>query len=263
MFSLGEEPAKLEKNSVENPLLIPEESFTWHLLLCHMDSLITIPPFDHTTITSLLYAAEKYQIEVVLDWFHEEVERVPFNYQDISPPHIMEHPLLILFLSTHHNMPNLSRLALRELIRCDGNLLNEDVDIDIALYRYIISLRGERIAWFCSSFMRIIGIEQQRVAPPPQARPVGELNSLFYTTVIQCQSKGQCQCQGQWSSCQIFWIAKVIEAMRTTPSWRAFGTVYKSYTCRKEWSCHLQRKFDETMAQALVKEEELLDLPNW
>lgn len=244
MFAPRREATTSEQNPMKMPLLVTENSSIWHLLLCHIDPVHIAPAFDRTTISALLLAAEKYQFKVVLDWFEAEIKKVPFNRKDNPLPYILQHPLLIFSLAIRYEMTTLVKAALRELVQCNEKLLKEHVDMTIPMYQYVISLREQRIAWFCCSFLDIVGAlaEKKEVSNHPFHSPQ--------------------QCLHPWTNAKTLWIVQVTQAMRSTPNWKAFTAECSSYTCCNEWGIIFQKRLNEKEAEALVMEEELPDFPD-
>ncbi|KAG8817654.1 hypothetical protein FRC18_000414 [Serendipita sp. 400] len=135
--------------SVMKPLHLSEDRATIDLLLRHIDPVRVTPNLDSDTVFGLLEASKKYEIRTVGPWFNDQITRENYNNNNDNEEVnvlIRGRPLRLFRIGEELNLPDVSRIALREILKGHSNvLLDENAGpISPRLWRYIISLRMER-----------------------------------------------------------------------------------------------------------------------
>ncbi|KAG8753991.1 hypothetical protein FRC14_005490 [Serendipita sp. 396] len=138
------------QGTARKPLVVTETAVVLEGLLEQIDPKTLKPAFDNDTIIDVLEAARKYQVSIVLDRFQQKMnsERDLRNSSRQSGL-LYSRPLVVLHIALQHEMPEVGRWALRELMRCSAKLIEEDdVEIAVKSFKYIQRLRRERIQYF-------------------------------------------------------------------------------------------------------------------
>ncbi|KAG8753112.1 hypothetical protein FRC14_006421 [Serendipita sp. 396] len=138
------------QGTAQEPLLVTETAVVLEGLLEQIDPKTLKPVFDNDTIIDILEAARKYQVSIVFDRFRQKIssERDLRNSSRQSGL-LYSRPLVVLYIALQHEMPEVGRWALRELMRCSAKLIEEeDVEIAVKSFKYIQRVRRERIQYF-------------------------------------------------------------------------------------------------------------------
>jgi hypothetical protein len=100
-----------------------------------IDPRLHTPPIDRDTIHDLLQMAHKYQSNSILQWFEQEalVERINHTTQSKSESLLATYPKLLLSLAIRFDLRETAKIALKELVGCDYNVLIEN-QIQLALH---------------------------------------------------------------------------------------------------------------------------------
>jgi hypothetical protein len=122
------------------PLKLAEDHLTIEQFLCHIDPAKETPQLDWQRVTSVLEAADKYQVISITKWFEKEVFQLTSSTGFTALPH----PMLCLQLGRRYNLTEIVRLSLRELIKCPLSEITGESPIESMILKRIISLRAER-----------------------------------------------------------------------------------------------------------------------
>jgi len=267
MFAISNHASSPAAINNEQPLVMEEDALTLSLLLRHVDPLKESPPIDATTISRLIRAANKYQIDSVIQWFSKQVFSTPQMIL-LEPPSINNkywrdikwfsaresafiyiNPLLVLSISEQWCLDQVSRRALQVLAAAPSTTLQIDgVATSYNMFRHILKLREQRISWY-----------QERVE--------------------QCRSKFPVDRRSKCPECRvgfIEWILICTRSIQSTPGWDSIRHSKSSLdkeceACKKagfhaSWSWN-SRKFDWAIdfdgweRDAMAMEAQLPDLP--
>lgn len=257
-------------NTINNdrPLLMEEDGGTLSLLLRHIDPLVETPGIDAATISDLIRAANKYQIDSIVKWFQKQVFSTPQTVL-LEPPSIHNkywrdikwfsaresafiylNPLLVLSISEQWGLDQVSRRALQVLAAAPVTSLQvEGVATSYNMLRHILKLREQRVTWY-----------QERIE--------------------QCRNKfSGDQKRSKCPDCRVGfveWILACIKAISTCPGWDSIRHSKSSLdkeceVCKKaglntNWSWNSRRfdwaiDFDTWERDAMAMEAQLPELP--
>ncbi|CCA77123.1 hypothetical protein PIIN_11106 [Serendipita indica DSM 11827] len=141
----------------EKPLVLTESSQLVQMLLDVVNPNAPSPPLvlakpvdlcrflmglidpNESPFVYLLEAAHKYRIPCIFRWFEKEAIRAQVNEEnrEETPAILDKCPVFVLACARQHNLPQIGRLAIRELVKRPSLLLDEDVDLPPKLYRGI------------------------------------------------------------------------------------------------------------------------------
>ena len=142
-------------NSVDNtqPLPVEEDAATLEELLQFSDPAKPMPPIKRETVSKVLRAAHKYQIDKFITHFAQSAGQGPrcaCGSED-NQSLLSTKPMFVLSLAEQYKLPDLARLALRELIVMPMNkLLAGNPGISADMWLHLMQLRQKRIDWFLS-----------------------------------------------------------------------------------------------------------------
>ena len=136
-------------NSSSEPpeLKITEESTTINRLLRFFDPNKKILPIDYSDQTAtvrLFEAARKYQVDQVFDWWEKEiqVESVSKGWKEL------DNPMQVLALVSRYHLPQVARVALRQLISAPSSEMQSSISFESGLFYHLIQLREQRVRWY-------------------------------------------------------------------------------------------------------------------
>ncbi|KAG8807672.1 hypothetical protein FRC17_004326 [Serendipita sp. 399] len=132
--------------SLSQPIHVEEESGTLDLLLRHLDPTKVTPNLDPETIFELLKASKKYQIATIAQWFNNQLTiQDDSNNREVGIV-IRNQPMRLLIIGEQLDLPQVSRIALRQLVKANWcNLFGiHDESISPRMWQHLIFLRMER-----------------------------------------------------------------------------------------------------------------------
>lgn len=258
MFELPQSNGNVQST---NPLPLTEPSETIELLLQHMDPKMTALKLEKGTIVDLLEVARKYQVPTVTTWIQEEIQvkKVYVLSQNHGSSLLLKSPLLILYCALRFDLPNLGRLALKILARCDTAFLkSSNPAIELRHYLYVMSLRKRRIELF-TSFVRELTVLKPREIPQP-----------FHPYVITKLDASRVVC-ATCASARASWAFALQCAVNQEPSWdsflRAYETNVGTSTCLNckttSWADYYREFLNRWKPEANRIEKELPEWPDW
>jgi BTB/POZ domain len=234
-------------------LLLKEPSITVEPLLRHIDPNET-PDIEISTITAVLEAARFYRIPLIIRWFESEVvavRRSKFR-GEIEPCFMEKHPLLVLALAHKFGLMDLTQSAMRELITCDAELWDEDIDaaIDGRLVLYCRGLRDKRIELYVEL---VESLTQHELS---NAKKIKDHNDETCMSCTVTRAK---------------WTYSMLSSIIRRPEWSSFLAKYdeeiEPYSCPHEnlWPDHKRKILQKWMNvnQPPRFERNLLSFPEW
>jgi hypothetical protein len=123
-------------------LCLTEDANTVATLLLFIDPAKNTWPLSWSTVESFLGAADKYQVLGAVDWFKREVQAAILQCRNLE--YALQHPMLCLGLSIRYKLPDISRFALRELIKYPIKNIMLHPSVDSRMMRHLFELRAER-----------------------------------------------------------------------------------------------------------------------
>jgi hypothetical protein len=123
-------------------LSLTEDSTTLETLLSFIDPTKKNPPLEWKSVESFLIAAEKYQIMGATDWFDREVREELLQRR--KREYGLQDPMTCLRLATYFSLPELSRFALRDLIKYSIEDIDYHQAVDGRLMYHLFKLRTQR-----------------------------------------------------------------------------------------------------------------------
>ncbi|KAG8807127.1 hypothetical protein FRC17_004640, partial [Serendipita sp. 399] len=138
MFALGVAGAPQE-------LTVPEDSATLDFFLRFVDPKKKNPALEFDDLPKLLELARKYQLDDVTEWVKQWISENPATIMEKMDFVSTSRAAEILDLGTVYDVPNLSRYALRVLIKASMTALATSSAPTSPLYAHLMKLRAERI----------------------------------------------------------------------------------------------------------------------
>jgi hypothetical protein len=135
MFDLG------NSGRDHNALTLTEDHETLERLLAHIDPAKDPLDVQWSQITSVLTAADKYQVKGIFKWFEKEVALQVVQSSSFE----LEHPMLCLDIACRYGLLTVKRLALRQLIKCSISEIRNDSICNQVPFEPLHSLRLARI----------------------------------------------------------------------------------------------------------------------
>jgi hypothetical protein len=123
-------------------LSLTEDSTTLETLLSFIDPTKKNPPLEWKSVENFLIAADKYQIVGATDWFDREVREELLQRR--KREYGLQDPMTCLRLATYFSLPELSRFALRDLIKYSIEDINYHQAVDGRLMYHLFKLRTQR-----------------------------------------------------------------------------------------------------------------------
>jgi BTB/POZ domain len=158
MFGMAEHAT--DSSSVDNaqPLVMEEDSETLQELLLSIDPSKAMPPINPSTIEKVVRAAHKYQIEKFITYFSYVVRQGPTCACAVHCGEFLsKNAALVLSLAKRYDLPDLARLALRQLIvEPMDTLLASSPAISVKMWPRLLRLRKQRTEWFLAYIDRIV-----------------------------------------------------------------------------------------------------------
>jgi hypothetical protein len=144
---------------LDGVLVLEETSAVLEAFLAHIDpkTLDTYALFDVATIAETLAVAEKYEVDIILQRFENEItgsrtEVGRKGTQVTSVPKrsalLCSNPLLILYLGETYGLPKVAQEACRMLAGCSSSLIKPDMledKLNYYSYYYVTKLREDRV----------------------------------------------------------------------------------------------------------------------
>jgi hypothetical protein len=115
---------------------------TLGILLSFIDPAKKNRPLRWKTVESFLSAADKYQIKGAVEWFEREVQAELL--QRCDEEYGLQDPMTCLGLSLRYNLPEVSRFALRDLIKYPIEDIKQHPAVDGQSLLHLFELRAER-----------------------------------------------------------------------------------------------------------------------
>ncbi|PVF93742.1 hypothetical protein CPB86DRAFT_789749 [Serendipita vermifera] len=220
MFAVGDGAQKQEMTTLY------EDYATLEYFLCHIDPAKETPQLDWDRMEGTLQAAEKYQVNNVLKWFEKEAT------QSLTAPNypLLSDPTLCFALARRYDLHMITRLSLRQLIKCQLSKIMESPYIDGLLLKRILCLRAERTQ---------VLVDLIRDCP-----------EVPYKRNPECTYCNQLK----YLESHIGWKWSAMRAIVTEPSWSGILSGIKKY-------CHcVPLKNEKTREKARKLEEEIPEL---
>jgi hypothetical protein len=123
-------------------LCLTEDANTVAALLSFIDPAKETRTLDWDTVELFLDAADKYQILGAVDWFKREVQANILQRRNLE--YALQYPMLSLGLSIRYNLPEISRFALRDLVKSPIKGIELHPAVDSRMMRHLFELRAER-----------------------------------------------------------------------------------------------------------------------
>jgi hypothetical protein len=190
-----------QRNATPQSVPLTELSSTVELFLIHLDPNALAPHIDPKTIEELMVMAHKYQTNVIIRWFEQEVfvQRAANNDQKAQGSFLSTHPALTLSLASRLDLTRTRDLAMAERLGCSSDLVADGINtLPNATYRAIIRHRKLRIQRYEK------WIDLLAIGGDPREVPI---------TCIRCSSKAT-------------WILRMSRSVQNSPSWSSFSKAY-------------------------------------
>ncbi|KAG8760964.1 hypothetical protein FRC14_000565 [Serendipita sp. 396] len=153
MFTIGDAKGGNNPPSVT----LSEDSKTISMVLRFIDPMKDNPTLDFTILPPLLEAARKYQFGKINDWVTSwlngndpAVEATATQFNALEAIELLE-------VGTTFNVPRLSQLALRVLIKAPAHDVFVPQLAKSEMFQYLMKLRAKRIDWFRKVLKKLLG----------------------------------------------------------------------------------------------------------
>ncbi|KIM30607.1 hypothetical protein M408DRAFT_328149 [Serendipita vermifera MAFF 305830] len=152
LFSIGSHAENAGNVNNSQPLIMEENSVALDSLLQWIDPRQSIPEISRETIWSVLRVAHKYQVEKFISYIAATISQdsaCACTTRTQSRGLLASDPMLILSLAEQYQLPDIARLALRQLTADPlEKLLAGNAIISHKLWTHLLYLRKQRTDWF-------------------------------------------------------------------------------------------------------------------
>ncbi|KAG8812829.1 hypothetical protein FRC17_001803 [Serendipita sp. 399] len=149
MFAAGASSA-----NQSNELRLTEDSGTLECLLRYLDPKKRSVPPTVDNVRPLLEASRKYDIPLIAELWEEQLmaqwRGVPASDELIS------RPMECLAIASQFNLDQLTRFALRELLKAPLEKFTTDIIFESRTFLHLMKLRANRIDWFEGKFVAFL-----------------------------------------------------------------------------------------------------------
>ncbi|KAG8806665.1 hypothetical protein FRC17_004874 [Serendipita sp. 399] len=149
MFAVGASSA-----NQSNELRLTEDSGTLECLLRYLDPKKRSVPPTVDNVRPLLEASRKYDIPLIAELWEEQLmaqwRGVPASDELIS------RPMECLAIASQFNLDQLTRFALRELLKAPLEKFNTDIIFESRTFLHLMKLRANRVDWFEGKFVAFL-----------------------------------------------------------------------------------------------------------
>ena len=149
MCSISEHANDSNSMDSDQPLRMEEDAATLEELLQSIDPAKPTPPIKRETISKVFRAAHKYQIDKFIAHFTQSAAqelKCNCGTQTNSGALLSTDPMLVLSIAEQYKLPDLARLALRELISMPMNkLLTSKPGMSGKMWSHLLCLREARV----------------------------------------------------------------------------------------------------------------------
>ncbi|CCA73445.1 hypothetical protein PIIN_07399 [Serendipita indica DSM 11827] len=141
MFSLSSSEAVTGPPEVK----LTEDSATIDHLLRFFDPNKKILPTESLDQMVRLYeAAHKYQVQQVSDWLEREIQIIALSKRSKE----FSNPMQVLAVASRYRLPEVARVALRQLISAPSSAMQGDITVGSNLFGHLLHLREQRLRWY-------------------------------------------------------------------------------------------------------------------
>jgi hypothetical protein len=247
------------------PLKLAEPMAVIERFLTHLDPSIPTPPIEQDTIESLLIMADKYQANMIMQWFEQEVITLRENKITgmVKEALIVTHPTLILSLAIRFRLQDVGKWILRELSGCHESKLSVCPDsVNISVLITVLGVRELRIkryhTWIdtlASKLPRTSGVMPS--SRDPFNHGSSPTNGLFRPVA---PPRRACTCAIDRAR----WVMGMMKAVQASPKWNTFEINYNiRYECQvcNISSCDEFQDYLPTWKREAMNDEE--KFPDW
>jgi hypothetical protein len=238
------------------PVKLTESIKTLELFLTHLDPKLPKASIDKETISDLLKAAHKYQVNTIMQWFDLEAttQRMRRGTMVASDEFAVQYPAEALALGVRYDLVETAHLSLREICNFDSQMLmDHGPALGISIYLKLQQLRDIHI----KRYQKWVGV-MTKPRPDSSKETTYPLNGnrvYFCAQGIGHYACNKCIAQ------RACWIAEILKAVHSNPVWASFIRAYETNSkCCFAWSDYFRDMLPEWEAEALREESRL---PEW